>query len=79
MMLICQVCNTEASIGVAASPLGAFSVAYCRTCLVLGCEPLWAIEAVYETCGGREHTRKWVRDAEKVTRMHLERIQMLES
>ena len=76
-MLICQVCKTEPAIGVAASSLGPFSIAYCRPCLSIGCEPLDAIEATYEMCGGKEQTKSWIHKAEKLTRMRLARLASL--
>lgn len=41
--LMCAVCNAEPALGVASSRLGAFSVAYGRSCLEKGLEPKWAV------------------------------------
>lgn len=37
---ICDVCSKE-SVGVAASPLGAYSNAYCKDCIETEIEPYW--------------------------------------
>lgn len=44
-MPTCEVCEKNESIGVASSWLGAFSSAYCRSCIEVGAEPYWAIIA----------------------------------
>lgn len=44
--LICEVCKLEVAIGVAASPIGPMSIAYCRTCLHVGAQPLWTLETM---------------------------------
>lgn len=47
-LLKCEICKQEVSIGVAASPLGAFSISYGQKCLDEGAEPEWAVNAMLE-------------------------------
>ena len=59
----CNICEQNQSVGVASSPLGAFSNAYCSTCLEKGAEPLWLWHSTFWACGGPEYIdesyREW--------------------
>lgn len=55
----CECCGkSDQPCGVAASPLGAFSCAYCRVCLAMGAEPLGYIETTVDICGGLDGVRE---------------------
>ena len=56
----CQVCGQRKSIGVCSSRLGAFSVAYCRVCILNDAEPEWAFSATYSTVG--DNVAEWVKE-----------------
>jgi late competence protein required for DNA uptake (superfamily II DNA/RNA helicase) len=47
--LICDVCNKNEALGVASSPFGAISYAYCRECLNKPADPLMTFEYLFET------------------------------
>jgi hypothetical protein len=40
----CEVCNIRYPLGVASSRNGPFSMSYCRICLDMRADPLWAYE-----------------------------------
>lgn len=56
---MCDVCNNEPSVGVAASGIGPFSLSWGRECLNRRAEPLWAIEAILEMNGGLVGVAEW--------------------
>lgn len=59
--LRCSICGNEPAVGVAASPLAAYSQAYGRRCLDEGAEPLWLIHATLDMIGGPECAAEWVK------------------
>ena len=60
-ILTCDICNEEPAVGVAASGIGPFSIAWGRICLDRGAEPLFAIEALLDMNGGIEGCAEWFR------------------
>ncbi len=56
----CDTCGGS-EVGVACCPLGAFSVAYCRECLLQDAHPLWAIHATLDCIGGSQYVADWVK------------------
>ncbi len=59
----CQCCGKAPSIGVACSSMGAFSIAWCRSCLDAGIEPYWACVATAVSCGGTwEGLAEWAQE-----------------
>ena len=65
--LTCQVCDERPAIGVACSPLGPVSYAYCRECLGAGADNYGMVVTTTALCGGYEkhqmapHAREIVR------------------
>lgn len=57
--LICEVCNINEAIGVAAIPGIPMSVAYCKDCLEKDSHPLWALIANTACCNDLEHCAEW--------------------
>ena len=58
---VCEVCDRDKPIaGVAASPLGAVSLAYCEECLERDAHPKWLIECSVEVNDGWDNTADWV-------------------
>jgi hypothetical protein len=57
--LICEVCNTNEAIGVAAIPGIPMSVAYCKECLEKDSYPMWALISYTACCNGLDHCAEW--------------------
>lgn len=55
----CDICG-ETALGVACSPLGPISFAYCRTCLNDGAEVPFMIAMTIAECGGRDKVHAYV-------------------
>ena len=60
--LICDVCNENEALGVAASPLGPISHAYCAECLRQKVEPWPIVVATVWGCGGYDKLALWARE-----------------
>lgn len=63
---VCDVCERNEPMGVAAVPGQAISVAYCRACLAENnaTYPLWLADNVAnDICGGLENTADWFRES----------------
>lgn len=62
-VLVCNVCEQNEAAGVASSPLGAISFAYCTKCLEHGAEPLHMWHTTIWICGDPENVsedfREW--------------------
>jgi hypothetical protein len=68
--LKCTICGHSA-IGIAASTLGAFSLNYCKECLLRGTEPIGMIFAVLDACG-IEGVEDWVKELKSYNEEYIE-------
>ena len=60
--LICDVCEKNEALGVAASPLGPISFAYCSECLKQKVEPWPIVVATVWGCGGYDKLAVWAKE-----------------
>jgi hypothetical protein len=58
-VLMCDVCNERASVGVAAVPGVPISCAYCAECLGKNAHPLYVVIGNTALVGGYEHAADW--------------------
>lgn len=68
---ICQVCNKNDSIGVAAMPGVPISHAYCRECLEAGAHPYSTVVANTSCIGSLDESTEWWRQLVADTLKHL--------
>jgi hypothetical protein len=57
---ICDVCRRSPVVGVASSPLGPVSFAYCEECLVRGAQPMYLASFLVEDAGGLQNCAEWL-------------------
>lgn len=64
--LTCDVCGQESAVGVAASGIGPFSIAWGRKCLDNDAEPIWAVETLLDMNQGPDNCNDNFLDNTKV-------------
>jgi len=70
---ICEVCNKNESIGVAAVPMVPISVAFCKECMDVNAYPWWVLVANTAIIGGYEKCCKQWQEMVRDTCIHLGR------
>jgi len=70
--LVCEVCDKNPGVGVAAVPGVPISVAYCRECLEANAHPYWIVVTNTAMIGGLDHTAEWWVDIVTSTLAHLD-------